>query len=788
MKKHLLSIIASIVICALLLIGCGGGGGGGSSNNGNDLFKVINTVNKNISADSATQIGVLTSDGIQLNLSKGALSDNSNVAVRQYSNDAAMARFTENFPSLASFTVVSSLYELTAKDNKSKTLTVLEIPSEVEVALTEDLNTNKLYYAVVKQNGEWTLLPLQNNSSSNSSRLASNASRSIKMIFNTIYENLFIVAVTKKNATNSKLTYAEDFIISLNGSETSPQTITASYTQKFDNDIEASLRLTLKGDVSPDKAEISITALQNENKKISIKKSDKTYKDFDFTTAEQRGKYQTTFKLTSDLATSKLSGNTATYNFIIKAKDMKVSDMPTKLILKASVKGSSIFYSNDMQINFEKGADQPIIPEEPSTPDNPTKPEEPSTPEEPQIIVYTIKYDLDGGKLVKSNPQKYDTESDTITLNNPIKEGYTFVGWTGSNGNSPEKTVTIKTGSTGNKEFIANWNKNPADTFTVALIRGTGIATVKGDGAYKSGTKVTVSYTLENGYEFDKWSGDKTEASFTMPAKDVTMTANAKPITYNITYNLDGGSVLKANPSTYNVTTADIILNNPTKEGYSFVGWSGTGLTGNSNTKVTISKGSTGNKQFTANWNKIYTIKYDGNGNTSGTEPTDTIDSQTNIALLVSNYGTLAKGNYSFYAWNTKADGTGINVNPNEIITLSRFNELNINNKDYIILYAIWEKTKVSFELKSNKNNTDFDTINGKYRLNPNFTLLSSFAFKDSNSIQIIKDSIYITNVNNGNIKKEWDYNTNSLVIILEENLTEDTNYEFNMSNFSLEG
>jgi hypothetical protein len=355
--KKLVAVICSIsiIIAISLTLGCGGGGGGGSSNNGNDLFKVINTFNKNISADSATQIGVLSSDGIQLSLAKGALNDNSNIAVRQYSNDAAMARFTENFSSLASFTVVSSLYELTAKDNKSKTLTVLEIPSEVEVALTEDLNTNKLYYAVVKQNGEWTLLPLQNNSSSNSSRLASNASRSIKMIFNTIYEFLFIVTVTKKNATNSKLTYAEDFIISLNGSETSPQTITASYTQKFDNDIEASLRLTLKGDVSPDKAEISITALQNENKKISIKKSDKTYKDFDFTTAEQRGKYQTTFKLTSDLATSKLSGNTATYNFIIKAKDIKVSDMPTKLILKASVKGSSIFYSNDIQINFVEG-------------------------------------------------------------------------------------------------------------------------------------------------------------------------------------------------------------------------------------------------------------------------------------------------------------------------------------------------------------------------------------------------------------------------------------------------
>ena len=247
--KKLVAVICSIsiIIAISLTLGCGGGGGGGSSNNGNDLFKVINTFNKNISADSVTQIGVLSSDGIQLSLAKGALSDNSNVAVRQYSNDAAMARFTENFSSLASFTVVSSLYELTAKDNKSKTLTVLEIPTEVEVALTEDLNTNKLYYAVVKQNGEWTLLPLQDYSPTNSSRLASNASRSIKMTFNTIYESLFIVAVTKKNATNSKLTYAEDFIISLNGSETSPQTIAASYTQKFDNDIEASLRLTLKG-------------------------------------------------------------------------------------------------------------------------------------------------------------------------------------------------------------------------------------------------------------------------------------------------------------------------------------------------------------------------------------------------------------------------------------------------------------------------------------------------------------------------------------------------------------
>jgi len=62
----------------------------------------------------------------------------------------------------------------------------------------------------------------------------------------------------------------------------------------------------------------------------------------------------------------------------------------------------------------------------------------------------------------KDNPTRYTIESEDITLTNPVRIGYTFIGWTGSNSNTPEITVTIPKGSVGNKEYTAVWEKNRA--------------------------------------------------------------------------------------------------------------------------------------------------------------------------------------------------------------------------------------------------------------------------------------------------------------------------------------
>lgn len=71
-------------------------------------------------------------------------------------------------------------------------------------------------------------------------------------------------------------------------------------------------------------------------------------------------------------------------------------------------------------------------------------------------IEYNITYNLDGGVLDNS-VGTYTIESSTITLGIPTKEGFVFVGWTGSNGNSPQKNVSIPSGSAGNKTYTAVW-------------------------------------------------------------------------------------------------------------------------------------------------------------------------------------------------------------------------------------------------------------------------------------------------------------------------------------------
>ena len=70
---------------------------------------------------------------------------------------------------------------------------------------------------------------------------------------------------------------------------------------------------------------------------------------------------------------------------------------------------------------------------------------------------------------------------------------------------------------------------------------------------------------------------------------------------YTITYDLDGGTA-EGNPVFYTAESPAITLNTPTKPGYIFTGWSGTGLTGENNLTVVIPTGSTGDRSYTAHW------------------------------------------------------------------------------------------------------------------------------------------------------------------------------------------
>ena len=70
-----------------------------------------------------------------------------------------------------------------------------------------------------------------------------------------------------------------------------------------------------------------------------------------------------------------------------------------------------------------------------------------------QTVVYSISYNVGDGKLAINNPSTYTIESEDITINNPTKPGYTFVGW--NDGTTTLQTVTIPTGSFGDKTYTA---------------------------------------------------------------------------------------------------------------------------------------------------------------------------------------------------------------------------------------------------------------------------------------------------------------------------------------------
>ena len=171
----------------------------------------------------------------------------------------------------------------------------------------------------------------------------------------------------------------------------------------------------------------------------------------------------------------------------------------------------------------------------------------------------------------------------------------------------------------GDTEIKALWENSviTPTTYTVTVGNdgnGTGTATPS---TATAGTTITLTATPNEGYHLKEWevmSGGVTikDDKFPMPNDNVEVKAIFEkdapaPTEYTITYDLAGGTA-EGNPDTYTIETRTFTLKNPTKSGYTFTGWSGTGLDGENNMTVTIPTGSTGNRTYTAHW------RYNGSG------------------------------------------------------------------------------------------------------------------------------------------------------------------------------
>ena len=281
-----------------------------------------------------------------------------------------------------------------------------------------------------------------------------------------------------------------------------------------------------------------------------------------------------------------------------------------------------------------------------------------------KTVTATFNY-YDGSKAASAtagNTRTYISKSggvNTINTNITIPDAakanrgsYTYRGV--STGNTANASVVTPT--TANTTYYSSYTYAITATFKANGGTGTAPSAVVGTGYMNySGTKIGISVTMpsntfaRNGYTFGGWNdtvANKTYAAGTSTTIDSSRDFNAtwNVVTYTIKYNLNGGTVSTANPTSYKITDADITLNNPTKPGYTFTGWTGTGLS-EASTTVTIKSGSYGNREYTANYS-INQYYYDVNPD-SGIKSFDiTIDGKTSKELKdynqKHNYGTEA--------------------------------------------------------------------------------------------------------------------------------------------------
>ena len=233
-----------------------------------------------------------------------------------------------------------------------------------------------------------------------------------------------------------------------------------------------------------------------------------------------------------------------------------------------------------------------------------------------EINRYTITFDTAGGSEIAPITQDYGTNITSPA--DPTREGYTFIGW--------DRDIPV-TMPAENITVTAQWEINQY-AITFDTNGGSEIAPITQD----YGTKITTpADPTRKGYTFKGW--DK-EIPKTMPAENITVKAQWEINQYTIAFDTNGGSEIA--PITQDYGTEITAPDNPTREGYTFIGWD------RDIPEIMPAE----NITVTAQWEiNLYTITFDTNG---GSE----------IAPITQDYGTNitvpadpTREGYTFIGW-----------------------------------------------------------------------------------------------------------------------------------------
>lgn len=314
---------------------------------------------------------------------------------------------------------------------------------------------------------------------------------------------------------------------------------------------------------------------------------------------------------------------------------------------------------------------------------------------------YTVTYNTnDGGTGTYANQTKEHGKALTLYTNEPTKAGYTFAGWLGSD------NVTYQAGGTytANADLALTAQWTPAN-YTITYNLNGGTVTGNPTGYTIESAAITLNNPTKTGYTFAGWTGTDlagAQMNVTIPTGstgDRAYTATWTPIEYTISYHGLEGATVSGNPTGYTIESDDITLSNPTKDGYAFAGWTGTGLTA-ATESVTITKGSMGNREYTATWTPLYKYElvFDDNTTDEVTNMPEGYSStawEANASYTHSWTGEPTRTGYTFLGWSTESDAAEASK-----ITSYPLNGTAADTTK-VTLYAIWQINKYTVTWKN---------------------------------------------------------------------------------------
>lgn len=323
---------------------------------------------------------------------------------------------------------------------------------------------------------------------------------------------------------------------------------------------------------------------------------------------------------------------------------------------------------------------------------------------------YDLNYDAQGGLVTPSFAKitYYDEAGARLAL--PSKRGYVFGGWyldeacTESNQVTDKDGLTLSVWQTHSDGAIILYAKWTAEVYsvTVGSLSG-GQLTTEGSvplpSAHTFGTQTALPSAAKTGHDFIGWIVNGSGAAVTSLGAeaydaDISLTASFVPCEYAISYTLNGGAFADnyAAPDTH-VYGTDTAIADPTRTGYTFVGWS---VGGEEAVKELTLGGEeyTGDVALEAVWqaNK-YTVVFHGNG--AGGGQTERQEFTYDIAGSLTLNGFTRTG-YAFAGWAKTASGTAEYEDGQTVLNLAAAGET--------ALYAVWSAVSYTVVFDGNGN------------------------------------------------------------------------------------